>query len=51
MGYWSWGGFVHKVLSGFFLILNLVITELARKRLGFVSATPRAEGELKERAY
>ncbi|MDA4132441.1 MAG: hypothetical protein OK454_04855 [Thaumarchaeota archaeon] len=41
-GYWSWGAFVHKVLSGVFLILNLVLADFARKRLGYVSGSPKA---------
>jgi hypothetical protein len=44
LGYWSWGAVIHKVLSGVFLILNLIIAEFARKRLGFVPV-PRSKGE------
>ena len=33
VGYWSWSGDVHKVLSGFFLILNLVIALQVRRML------------------
>ncbi len=33
VGYWSWGPVVHKVLSGIFLVLNLVIAEYVRKKL------------------
>ena len=43
IGYWSWGGDVHKVISGFFLILNLIIADFARKRLGFVSGAPKVD--------
>ena len=32
VGYWSWGGFVHKVLSGIFLLLNLGIAEYSVRR-------------------
>jgi len=34
VGYWSWNGTVHKVLSGFFLILNLVVALQVRRKLG-----------------
>ena len=43
IGYWSWGGDVHKVISGFFLILNLVVAEFARKRAGFASSPQKAD--------
>ena len=32
LGYWGWGGLVHKVLSGVFLILNLALAEFAVRR-------------------
>ena len=32
VGYWSWGGLVHKVLSGIFLLLNLGVAEMAVRR-------------------
>jgi hypothetical protein len=31
-GYWSWGYWVHKVLSGVFILLNLAIAEYAVRR-------------------
>jgi len=34
LGYWSWGAFAHKALTGVLLAVNLVITERAAKRLG-----------------
>ena len=33
VGYWSWGAVVHKVLSGLFLVSNLVLAEYIRKKL------------------
>jgi len=32
VGYWSWSGVVHKVLSGGFLLLNLGIAEYSVRR-------------------
>jgi hypothetical protein len=32
VGYWSWGYWIHKVLSGIFIILNLAIAEYAVRR-------------------
>jgi len=32
VGYWTWSGAVHKTLTGIFLLLNLVIAELAVRR-------------------
>ena len=32
LGYWSWSGTVHKVLSGVFLLLNLAIAEYSVRR-------------------
>jgi hypothetical protein len=34
LGYWTWGAFVHKTLSGVFLILNLVAGLQVWRRLG-----------------
>jgi len=34
LGYWSWGGLVHKAITGVLLAVNLVITQYAAKRLG-----------------
>jgi hypothetical protein len=31
-GYWNWGGLVHKVLSGIFLLSNLAIAEFMVRR-------------------
>jgi len=33
LGYWTWGGFVHKVLSGVILIMNLLLAQFVAKRL------------------
>jgi hypothetical protein len=33
LGYWTWGGFAHKVLSAVTLILNLLLAQYAAKRL------------------
>ena len=41
LGYWTWGAFVHKTLSGVFLILNLVVGLQVWKRLG----SGRADGK------
>ncbi|MDA4134965.1 MAG: hypothetical protein OK441_05300 [Thaumarchaeota archaeon] len=32
VGYWSWSGAVHKILSGAFLLLNLGIAEYSVRR-------------------
>jgi len=32
VGYWSWSGLVHKILSGAFLLLNLGIAEYSVRR-------------------
>ena len=32
IGYWTWSGVVHKVLSGAFLLLNLGVAEYAVRR-------------------
>ena len=32
VGYWSWGYWVHKILSGIFILLNLAIAEYAVRR-------------------
>jgi hypothetical protein len=32
VGYWSWSGVVHKILSGAFLLLNLGIAEYSVRR-------------------
>jgi len=32
VGYWSWSGTLHKILSGAFLILNLAIAEYSVRR-------------------
>ena len=41
IGYWTWGALVHKVLSGVLIALNLVITQVAVKRLGFFAGGGR----------
>lgn len=38
MGYWAWGAFIHKTLSGVLIAVNLLITQFAAKRLGFFRA-------------
>jgi hypothetical protein len=36
LGYWSWGPTIHKILTGAFLIANLVIAQFVTRRLGFL---------------
>ena len=43
LGYWSWGGLVHKVISGVIIALNLVVTQYASKRLGLFGRVQKAE--------
>jgi hypothetical protein len=42
LGYWTWSGTVHKTLTGVLLVVNLVVTQLATKRLGFFSKGRKA---------
>ncbi len=35
VGYWSWSGTVHKTITGILLIVNLVLAQLAAKKLGY----------------
>lgn len=42
VGYWTWSGSVHKILSGGFLILNLVIAEFSVRRSRSRSTVPKA---------
>jgi len=44
MGYWSWGGVVHKTLTGVLLILNLLVTQYAARRLGFFRGVRKVGG-------
>jgi hypothetical protein len=37
LGYWTWGGLVHKTITGILLAVNLIITQYAAKRLGLFS--------------
>jgi len=43
MGYWSWGAAVHKTITGVLLILNLLVTQYAAKRLGLFSTAQKVE--------
>jgi hypothetical protein len=45
LGYWSWGAVVHKALTGVLLVLNLLATQYATKRLGFFRSNQKAVGE------
>jgi len=40
VGYWTWSGVVHKILSGAFLLLNLAIAEYSVRRSRSRSAGP-----------
>jgi hypothetical protein len=48
LGYWSWGGLVHKIITGVLIALNLVITQYASRRLslfgGAQKSTRAADG-------
>jgi hypothetical protein len=35
IGYWSWGYWPHKILSGVFIALNLYLTQYSVRRWGF----------------
>jgi hypothetical protein len=39
-GYWSWGYWVHKILSGAFIVLNLLLTQFLVRRWGFFRHPP-----------
>jgi hypothetical protein len=41
LGYWSWGGLVHKTITGVLLAVNLVITQYAARRLGLFGRAPK----------
>jgi hypothetical protein len=41
LGYWSWSAAAHKTLTGILLILNLVLSQYAARRLGFFREAPR----------
>ncbi len=43
LGYWSWSASVHKILTGAFLIANLVIAQQVVRRLGFDRGGRRPE--------
>ena len=43
LGYWSWGGLVHKTITGVLLAVNLVITQYAAKRLGLFRSRQRLD--------
>ena len=45
LGYWSWGYWPHKVLSGIFIVLNLFVTQYAVRRWGFFRRAPQVDGE------
>ena len=42
VGYWSWDGLVHKVLTGVLIGVNLIITQYAVRKLGYFRS--RADG-------
>jgi hypothetical protein len=43
LGYWSWGGLVHKTITGVLLAVNLIITQYAAKRLGLFRSAPKLD--------
>jgi len=43
LGYWSWGAVVHKTITGVLLILNLLATQYAAKRLGILQPIQKAD--------
>jgi hypothetical protein len=43
LGYWAWGGLVHKVITGVLIALNLVITQFAARRLGLFERDKKAD--------
>ncbi len=45
IGYWSWGATVHKILTGAFLIANLVIAQHVARRWGSIRDGRRPEGD------
>jgi len=47
-GYWSWGYWPHKILSGVFIILNLFLTQYSVKRWGFFHRAPAVDSEKAE---
>jgi hypothetical protein len=44
-GYWSWGYWPHKILSGVFIALNLYLTQYSVRRWGFFHRAPEADAE------
>ena len=43
LGYWSWGYWPHKILSGIFVILNLFLTQYAVRKWGFFQRRPNVD--------
>jgi hypothetical protein len=43
LGYWSWGGLVHKLITGVLIALNLVVTQYAARRLGLFERVQKAD--------
>jgi hypothetical protein len=41
LGYWSWGAFAHKALTGVLLAVNLLITQYAARRLGLFRSSEK----------
>jgi hypothetical protein len=42
LGYWSWGGLVHKIITGVLIALNLVITQYTSRRLSLFGGAQKA---------
>lgn len=45
LGYWSWSGAVHKILSGAIIVLNLFITQYMMRRWGFFRQVQKVNDE------
>lgn len=43
-GYWSWGYWPHKILSGIFIVVNLSVTLTFVRRYHFFRNGPRIDG-------
>ena len=41
VGYWSWSGTVHKTLTGILLVVNLLLSQYAARRLGLFREPPK----------
>jgi len=45
IGYWSWGYWPHKILSGVFIALNLYITQYSVRHWGFFKRPRSVDSE------